>query len=115
MKKVANVFKALNDVLAACYGYELAADYATKIKKFSRAYLDLGIKVPTKVHTVMLHAQQIWALTGRKLEPWSEEASESIHHDFKQTWQRFKKNNTNNELYGEHLLKAVSMYDSHHL
>ena len=57
----------------------------------------------------MHRVQEFCALTGRGLEPWSEQASGSIHHDFKQTWQRFKINGTNNKLYGEHLLKAVSM------
>ena len=42
LKKIDQV---LNDVVAAYYGYELAADYATKIKKFFRAYLELGINV----------------------------------------------------------------------
>ena len=87
----------------------------TKIKKFPRAYLDLGINLTPKVHTVMHHAQDFCTLTGRGLGPWSEQASKSIHHDFKQTWQHFKINDTNNELYGEHHLKAVSMYNSHHL
>ena len=41
VKKFANAFKALNDVVAACYCYELAADCVTKIKNFSRSYLDL--------------------------------------------------------------------------
>ena len=101
--------------MAACYGYELAVDYVTKIKKFSRAYLDLGINLTPKVHTVMHHVQEFCALTGRGFGPWSEEASESIYHDFKQTWQRFKMNDTDNELYGEHLLKAVLIYSSRHL
>ena len=59
--------------------------------------------------------QEFCALTGKGLGPWGKQVSESIHHDFKQTWQRFKINDTDNELYGEHLLKAVLMYNSHHL
>ena len=109
VKKFANAFKALNDVVAVCYGYELAADYVAKIKKFSGAYLELGINITPKVHNLVHHLQEFCALTGRGLGPWSEQASESIHHDFKQTWQRFKINDTDDELYGEHLLKAVSI------
>ena len=59
--------------------------------------------------------QEFCALTGKGLGPCSEQVSESIHHGFKQTWQRFKINDTDNELHGEHLLKAVLMYNSHHL
>ena len=67
MKKFANVFKTLNDVVAACYGCRLAADYVTKIKKFSRAYLDLGINIIPKVHTVIHHVQEFCALPDRGL------------------------------------------------
>ena len=58
VKKIANAFKTLNNAVAACYGYELAAGYVIKIKKFSRAYLDLGIYVTPKVCTVMQHVQE---------------------------------------------------------
>ena len=67
------------------------------------------------VHAVMHHAQEFCTLTGRGLGPWSEQASISIHHDFKQAWQSFEINDAGNELYDEHLLKAVSMYNSHHI
>ena len=77
VKIFANVFRGLNDVVPACYGYELAADYVTKIKKFSRAYLNLGINATPKVHDVMHQVQEICTLTGRGLGPWSEQASES--------------------------------------
>ena len=69
VKKFVNAFKALNDVVAACYGYELAADFVTKIKQFSRAYLGLGVNVTPKVDTVMHHVQKFCALTGRRLGP----------------------------------------------
>ena len=63
----------------------------------------------------MHYAQEFCALTSRGLGPWSEQASWSIYHDFKQTWQRYEISDTDNELYGEHLLIAVSIYNSHHL
>ena len=88
VKKVANAFKALNDVVAACYGYELTADYVTKIKKFSRAYIDLGINGTPKVHTVMHNVQEFFVLTCRGLGPRSEQANESVHHEFKQKWRQ---------------------------
>ena len=72
LKKVDQV---LNDVVVACYGYKLAADYVTKIKKFSRAYLDLAINVTPKVHAVIHHVQEFCTLTDRGLGPWSEQAS----------------------------------------
>ena len=75
--------------MAACYGYKFAADYVTKIKKFSCEYLDLGINATPKFHAVMHHVQAFCAFTGRRFGAWTEQASESIHHDLKQTWHRF--------------------------
>ena len=54
MKKFVDVFKALNDVVSVCYSYRLAADYVTKIKKFSGACLDLT----PKVYAGMDHLQE---------------------------------------------------------
>ena len=107
VKKYAKAFKALNDVVHACYGYDLADDYLVKISSFSVAYLNLKINVTPKIHAVMHHISEFCKKTRRGLGPWSEQASESIHHDFKQTWQRFKINSTDHELYAENLLKAV--------
>ena len=116
VKKFAVAFKALNDVVSACYGFELAPDYDDKISKFSRAYLDLKINVTPKIHAVMHHVSEFCSLTGgRGLGPWSEQTGESIHHDFKQTWQRLEINKTEHKLYGKNLLQAVSTYNSQHL
>ena len=60
---------ALNDVVSTCYGYILAAGCVAKIKKFSRAYLDLRINVTQKVHAVIHHVQGFYMLTGRGLGP----------------------------------------------
>ena len=49
------------------------------------------------------------------LGPWSEQTEESVHHGFKETWKRYKVNDTDREIYGENLLKAVSAYNSQHL
>ena len=40
-EKVFECLQGLEYIVAACYGYELAVDYVTKIKKFSREYLGL--------------------------------------------------------------------------
>ena len=115
VKLFAEAFKALNEVVSACYGYELQKGYKTKINNFRRTYLALGISVTPKVHAVFHHVSEFCDLTKKGLGSWSEQASESIHHDFKQTWGRFKINKTDHEHYGEHLLNAVRMYNSHHL
>ena len=113
--KYVKAFKALNKVVSSCYGYELAPDYQDKIRAFSKAYLNLGINVTPKIHAVVHHVSEFCELTRRGLGAWSEQASESVHHDFKKNWERFRINETDHELYGENLLKAVSQYNSHHL
>ena len=42
-------------------------------------------------------------------------SGESLRHDFNQTWAKFKIKDVDHPLYGEHLLKALSMYNSQHL
>ena len=78
-----NVFKVFNYIVTTCYGSELAANYVKELNKFSPAYLDLGINVTPKVHAAMHHVQEFSTLTGRGLDPWSEQASKTTHHDFK--------------------------------
>ena len=102
-------------MVAACYGQELHPDFEEKIEKFTEAYLSLKINVTLKIHAVMHHVTKFCHLTSRGVGPWSEQSSEAIHHDFKQTWKRFKINNTQNKNYGKHFLQAVSTYISQHL
>ena len=54
-------------------------------------------------------------MTGRGLGPWSEQTKASVHHDFKETWKRYKVSKVDRSIYGENLLKAVSVYNSQHI
>ena len=51
----------------------------------------------------------------QRFTTWSEQFSEAIHHNFKQTWKHFKINNIQNKNYGKHFLQAVSTYNKQHL
>ena len=53
-----NVFEAFNDVLASCFGTQLADDFEEKIELFSTCYLKLNISVTPKVHAVMHHVSE---------------------------------------------------------
>ena len=114
-KKYSIAFSALNEVVVACYGQELHPDFEAKTEKFTKAYLSLKISVTPKIHAVMHHVTEFRQLTGRVLGSWSEQSGEAIHHDFKQTWKRFRINDTQNKNYGKHFLQAVSTYNSQHL
>ena len=84
-------------MVAACYGQELHHDFGEKIENFTEAYLSLKINVTTKIHTVMHHVTEFCRHTRRGLGPGSEQSSEAIQNDFKQTWKRFKINDTQNK------------------
>ena len=75
VENFSNAFKVFNYIVTTCYGYKLAANYVKKLKKFSLAYLDLGVNLTPKVHAVMHHVREFFALAGRGLCPWSEQAS----------------------------------------
>lgn len=108
-------FKSFNEVVASCYGKELRPDFLDKIRIFTRDYMRLGISVTPKVHAVMYHVGEFCALTGMGLAPWSEQTGESVHHDFNETWKKFKVNNVERPIYASQLLKAVCMYNSQHI
>lgn len=72
VENFSNAFKVFNYIVTTCYGYELSANHVEKLKKFSPAYLDLGINVTPKVHAVLHDVQDFSALAGRELGPWSE-------------------------------------------
>jgi len=115
VKQYVDAFRSFNNVVDACYGDELQENYTTKIKEFSLAYKKLGINITPKIHAVMFHVEEFCSLTGRGLAPWSEQTSESIHHDFKKTWEHFNVKLVENPVYGDHLLRAVQTYNGQHV
>ena len=99
------------------YGYSkvLSSDYQQNINAFKKVYKELKISVTPKVHAVFFHVSEFCNLKKMGLGPWSEQASESVHHDFKKTWEHFKVRDTNHPEYGKRLLDAIVMYNSQHL
>ena len=82
---------------------------------FKEAYLTLGVNVTPKVHILLAHVVPYLTMKGEKfgLGLMSEQHFESVHHDFAQTWSRFKVSQ-GNERYGERLKKALVTYNSLH-
>ena len=113
--KFITAFRSFNAVVEACYGKNLLPDFQRRIAVFTMDYLKLGISVTPKVHAVFFHVAEFCLLTGQGLGPWSEQAGESVHHDFKQTWKNYKVNDVERDIYSENFLKAVAAYNSKHL
>ena len=111
-EEFANTFEVFNRVVTACYGTNLASDYKEHIADFRNSYLKLKISVTPKVHAVFWHIIDFCEVFGMGLGPWSEQCSESIHHDFKATKDRFK--DEDHQDYGKHLYEAVCMYNGKH-
>lgn len=110
-----NAFESFSKVVHSCFGSDLLPDFSTKIDEFYTSYLNLGISVTPKVHAVMHHIKDFCNNTGKGLGPWSEQTSESVHHDFCQTWEKYKIRRSDHPNYGKKLLDAVRFYNSQHL
>ena len=86
-RKVNEAMKSFKDVRKSCFGSIKQSDHLWHIKKFEDSYKDLHIPVTPKVHAVLDHIQDF--LEDKEdvgLGPYSEQASESVHHDFNRLW-----------------------------
>ena len=78
--KFVSAFKSSSDVVTSCPETELHSEFQCKIVIF--AYLH-------KVYEVMFHVAEFCLMMSRDLGPLSEQTGD-VHHDFKETWQRYK-------------------------
>lgn len=113
------VFDSFNKVVIACFGINLSSETEFYINNFKTAFTKLSqtnakLHVTPKVHTIFHHVQEFCAKTEKGLGLWSEQASESVHSDFKKTWHRFKLNK-DHERFGGRFIRAVCEYNSLHV
>lgn len=110
-----DAFRAFDSVVKATYGTYLQSDFEEKITVFKEKYMALNINVTPKVHAVFHHIAEFCQIKQMGLAHWSEQTSESLHHDFAEAWKNYKITDTAHPDYGNQLLKAVVMYNSSHL
>lgn len=116
----AEVFNSFNIVVSSCFGKTLDENAAQHIETFKNNYLQLcsltnqKLSVTPKVHAVFHHILDFCTKADTGLGPWSEQASESVHSDFKMVWNRFKRT-TSDPHYGKWLQRAVCEYNSNHI
>ena len=60
-------------------------------------------------------AELFFFMTSGGLGPWVEQTVQSVHHDLKETWKRYKVNDIDQPIYGESLLKVVLVYNIQHI
>ena len=63
-------------------------EFQCKIAIFAKDYMKLSVTLTPKLHAVMFHVAEFCLMMGQGLGPWIEQTEESVHHDFKETWQR---------------------------
>ena len=111
-KRYFDTLSYFNDVVSSCYGFELHPSYKSNISNFKREFLKLNISVTPKVHAVFHHVEEFCMLKGMGLGPWSEQTSESLHHELTKCWEKYLVKDTDHPLYGAKLLQAVQMFTS---
>ncbi len=114
LKNFAVALNCLNAMQDACFGNDLKSDFKTKLQQFKDAYLDIGISVTPKVHILFQHVSEFCELKQSSLGKYFEQSTESLHHDFNQTWARYKMS-MQHDLYPEKLLKTVVNYNAFHV
>ena len=110
---------ALNQAKNTCFGLRLDKSYKEKIKLYKEAYKTLGIKVSPKVHALVIHVPEFLdsmqeSYPDKGLGFWSEQASETVHYDFKQFYEQGYKIPSCHNLYSAKLLRSVIVYNSRH-
>ena len=105
-------FKALGDVVEACFGIELHDDFQKKIATFKDAFDALPIKTITpKIHAIFHHVPEFCQEHQIGLGLHSEQASEAVHSKFNDVWKRYKVSKNNPE-YMNQLYRAVAEFNS---
>lgn len=112
--KYADTFEKFRKVVNSCFSVELKPGYENDIDDFKKSYEKLNISVTIKIHAIFFHVKEFCRKYGKGLGFFSEQAFETVHHDFEETWQNFRRSE---ELpsYGKKLLRAVCTYNCGHL
>ena len=110
-----SAFNSFNDVVSSCYSKVLQPGYKDKINRFKSCFRALKINVTPKIHAVFFHIIEFCELMDKGLGPWSEQASEAVHSDFKKTWKNYVVRDISHDDYPRRLCSAVVSYNSQHL
>ena len=102
------------------FGNYVEEGWVDAIARFCASYRALDkITFPPKYHLVESHLQEFlerrWAQNpdykGFGLGYWSEQQFEAVHHNFTDSWDRFKVGK-DHEGYGDALLNCIMSYDA---
>ena len=93
------------------------------IKVLGELWVKAGLSVTPKAHALFAHVTQFLNFNNpqegqgprRGLGFWSEQASESVHHDFEVFWQRGYKRQVDSPDYMQKSLECISTYAARHV
>lgn len=102
------------NIYQACFKDDLKPEYSSLIDEFATLWESLKLPNSSKFHILRFHVRQFCEDTGRSLGVYGEQASESVHSDFAETWARYQLPKTSKS-YFEHLLRSVVDYNSGHV
>ena len=108
--------KAFKMVVDACFGSRLGDyDYEMVIEEFRLSYMNLGLPIMPKVHTVFFHIAPFLQakLNSHRLGFFSEQAVETAHALFNAAWQHYK--SQGKKKYAPSLLSCVTDFNSKHI
>jgi len=103
------------DVVHSCFGMTLGENFSDHIAKFTASCISLPISVTPKMHIVFHHVLHFIEKEKKSLGIFSEQAAETVHHDFASHWNDRYKRQMNHPDYSSQLLNAVVEYNSKHM
>ena len=104
-------FKKVKD---GCFGQTLDEWFECYISDFRRSFKALKMKETHKVHTLLDHVADFCNERFEPLGRYSEQASESVHADFKKVYANYARDPNHPEFVPQ-LLNAILKYNSLHL
>jgi hypothetical protein len=93
----------------------LLHDYSLNISRFKSDCENLPITITPKLHIVFHQIDQFIQEEKKSLGLYSEQATESVHHDFGNLWEERYKRHTSHPDYNTQLLNSVIEYNSKHV
>ncbi|CAH1109213.1 unnamed protein product [Psylliodes chrysocephalus] len=111
-------FKIMDQLVENCFRVERRPCNVEKlVGDFHKVVESTGVTITLKLHVILTHLKGslefLNANTGLGL--WSEQAGESVHHEFLKYWDRYKINAIDAPSYGEKLRRAVAEFSSLHI
>jgi hypothetical protein len=97
-----------------CYSFNLEHDFEESIVDFTNSWEKLQLPSTSKYHIAKYHVSEFCNETGRGLGLHNEQASESVHCDFDEIWQRYKAPKSLH-IYNDRLISALIDYNSNHI